>query len=214
MLYRHTVGDVMTEDVVTFRPDTPLPEAAALLDANDIVAAPVIDDDGAPVGVVSASDVLRHETGMPDPQGQDGDDERPWGKARARTAGTLMSSPVFTARADWTIPRVARELRRRHVKQLPVVDEDGLLAGIVTRSDLLDVFVRSDAEIREEVEQDVLGGILDLDEDAVAVEVREGTVILRGDVPEARLVPVVVGLCQGIDGVVAVDARLAAARAD
>ncbi|MFP8883068.1 CBS domain-containing protein [Streptomyces mangrovi] len=213
MLYRHAVGDVMTEDVVTFRPDTPLSEVAALLDANDIVAAPVVDADGAPVGVVSASDVLRHETGMPDPQGQDGDDERPWGKARARTAGALMSSPVFTARADWTIPRVARELRRRHVKQLPVVDEDGLLAGIVTRSDLLDVFIRSDAEIREEVEQDVLGDILDLDEDAVAVEVRDGVVTLRGDVPEARLVPVVVGLCQGIDGVAGVEARLAAARA-
>ncbi|URN11424.1 CBS domain-containing protein [Streptomyces radiopugnans] len=213
MLYRHTVGDVMTEDVVTFRPDTPLPEVAALMDANDIVAAPVVDDDGAPVGVVSASDVLRHETGMPDPQGQDGDDERSWGKARARTAGALMSSPVFTARADWTIPRVARELRRRHVKQLPVVDDDGLLTGIVTRSDLLDVFVRSDAEIRDEVEQDVLGDILGLDEGAVAVEVRDGVVTLRGDVPEPRLVPVVVGLCQGIDGVAAVDARLAAVRA-
>ncbi|MFP8939974.1 CBS domain-containing protein [Streptomyces fenghuangensis] len=211
MLYRHTVGDVMTEDVVTFRPDTPLSEVAALLDANDIVAAPVVDDDGAPVGVVSASDVLRHETGMPDPQGQDGDDERSWGKARARTAGALMSSPVFTARADWTIPRVARELRRRHVKQLPVVDEDGLLAGIVTRSDLLDVFIRSDAEIREEVEQDVLRDILGLDEDAVAVEVRDGAVTLRGDVPEPRLVPVVVALCQGIDGVAAVEAHLAAA---
>ncbi|WP_127357304.1 CBS domain-containing protein, partial [Actinacidiphila soli] len=100
MLHRRTVGDVMTEEVVTFRPDTPFHEVAALLDANDIAAAPVVDDDGAPVGVVSASNVLRHETGMPDPQGQDGDDERAWGKARARTAGALMSSPVFTARAD------------------------------------------------------------------------------------------------------------------
>lgn len=104
MLHRRTVGDVMTEEVLTLRPNTPFQEVAALLDANDIVAAPVVDDDGAPVGVVSAADVLRHETGMPDPQGQDGDDERAWGKARARTAGALMSSPVFTARADWTIP--------------------------------------------------------------------------------------------------------------
>ena len=45
--------------------------------ANDIAAAPVIDEEGAPIGVVSSSDVLRHETGMPDPQGQDGNDERP-----------------------------------------------------------------------------------------------------------------------------------------
>ncbi|MEU1697154.1 CBS domain-containing protein [Streptomyces hirsutus] len=184
-----------------------------MLDANDIVAAPVVDDDGVPVGVVSASDVLRHETGMPDPQGQDEDDEHAWGKARARTAGALMSSPVFTAHADWTIPRAARELRRRHVKQLPVVGDDGLLTGIVTRSDLLDAFIRSDDEIRGEIEQDVLGRILGLDEDTVAVEVRDGVVTLRGHVPEPRLVPVVVGLCQGVDGVVAVDAHLAAARA-
>ncbi len=75
MLHRRTVGDVMTEEVITLRPNTPFHEIAAL-DANDIVAAPVIDDEGAPIGVVSASDVLRRETGMPDPQGQDGNDER------------------------------------------------------------------------------------------------------------------------------------------
>ncbi|MEU3094037.1 CBS domain-containing protein [Streptomyces sp. NPDC006967] len=211
MLYRRTVGDVMTDEVVTFRPDTPLQEVAALLDANDIVAAPVVDDDGSPVGVVSASDVLRHETGMPDAQGQDGDDERSWDRARARTAGELMSSPVFTARADWTIPRAARELRSRHVKQLPVVGDDELLTGIVTRSDLLDALIRSDAEIRGEVEQDVLGRILALDEGTVAVEVRGGVVTLRGHVPEPRLVPVVVALCQGVDGVAAVNAHLATA---
>ncbi|MCF4136689.1 CBS domain-containing protein [Streptomyces sp. Tue 6430] len=91
-----------------------------------------------------------------------------------------MSSPVFTARADWTIPRAARELRRRHVKQLPVVGDDGLLTGIVTRSDLLDAFIRSDVEIRGEVEQDVLGRILGLVEGTVAVEVRDGVVTLRG----------------------------------
>ncbi|MFF7651740.1 CBS domain-containing protein [Streptomyces sp. NPDC007983] len=210
MLHRRTVGDVMTEEVVTFRPDTPFQEVAALLDANDIAAAPVLDDNGAPLGMVSASDVLRHETGRPDPQGQDGNDDRAWAKARAQAAGALMSSPVFTARADWTIPRAARELRRRHVKQLPVVGGDGLLIGIISRSDLLDAFLRSDLEIRDEVEQDVLGRILGLDEGTVSVAVRDGDVTLRGHVPEPRLIPVVVGLCQGVDGVVDVDAHLAA----
>ncbi|MDN5382864.1 CBS domain-containing protein [Streptomyces sp. LB8] len=214
MLHRRTVGDVMTEEVVTLRPDAPFHEIVSLMDANDVAAIPVVDDEGAPVGVVSASDVLRHETGMPDAQGQDGDDEHAWGKARARTASALMSSPVFTARADWTIPRAARELRDRHVKQLPVVDDHGFLIGIVSRSDLLSVFVRSDGDIRDEVEREVLGRILGLEEGTVEVEVREGAVTLRGDVPEPRLVPVVVGLCQGIDGVVAVDARLEAVRAE
>ncbi|GAA0912950.1 CBS domain-containing protein [Streptomyces thermoalcalitolerans] len=214
MLHRRTVGDVMTEEVVTLRPDAPFHEVVSLMDANDIAAAPVVDDEGTPIGVVSASDVLRHETGMPDPQGQDGDDERAWGKARARTASALMSSPVFTARADWTIPRAARELRERRVKQLPVVDDHGLLIGIVSRSDLLSIFIRSDDEIRDEVEREVLGRILGLEKGTVEVEVREGAVTLRGDVPEPRLVPVVVGLCQGVDGVVAVDARFETVRVD
>ncbi len=94
-----------------------------------------------------------------------------------------------------------------------MVGDDGLLTGIVTRSDLLDAFIRPDAEIRGEVEQDVLGRILGLEEGTVAVEAQDGVVTLRGHVPEPRLIPVVVGLCQGVDGVVAVDARLSAGHA-
>lgn len=214
MLHRRTVGDVMAKEVVTLRPDASFHEIVSLLDANDIAAAPVVDDEGIPIGVVSVSDVLRHETGMPDPQGQDGDDERAWGKARARTASALMSSPVFTARADWTIPRAARELLTKRVKQLPVVDDHGILIGIVSRSDLLNTLVRSDDEIRGEIERDVLKRILGLEEGTIAVEVQEGAVTLRGHVPEPRLVPVVVGLCQGVVGVVAVDARLTVARTE
>ncbi|MFJ5529021.1 CBS domain-containing protein [Streptomyces sp. NPDC093261] len=52
MLHRRTVGDVMTEEVITLRTDTPFHEIASLLDANDIAAAPVIDDEGVPIGVV------------------------------------------------------------------------------------------------------------------------------------------------------------------
>ncbi|MFI9601506.1 BON domain-containing protein [Streptomyces sp. NPDC052043] len=85
---------------------------------------------------------------------------------------------------------------------------------IVSRSDLLTAFIRSDVEIRGEVERDVLGHILGLEEGTVAVEVRDGAVTVHGHVPEPRLIPVVVGLCQGVDGVVAVDADLAATRAD
>nr|WP_259371116.1 hypothetical protein [Streptomyces sp. SCUT-3] len=58
---------------------------------------------------------------------------------------------------------------------MPVVGDDGLLTGIVSRSDLLDAFVRPDVEIRNEVEQDVLGRILGLDEGTVAVDVRTGS---------------------------------------
>ncbi|MEU9921255.1 BON domain-containing protein [Streptomyces griseoluteus] len=95
-----------------------------------------------------------------------------------------------------------------------MIGDHGVLTGIVSRSDLLETFVRSDVEIRGEVERDVLGRILGLEKGTVAVEVREGAVTLRGPVPDPRLVPVAVGLCQGVEGVVAVDAHLAAVRAD
>ncbi|MGX1887821.1 CBS domain-containing protein [Streptomyces sp. NPDC055287] len=135
------------------------------------------------------------------------------GQSPGPDRGRAHEHPAFTARADWTIPRAARELRRRHIKQLPVVGDDGLLTGIVSRSDLLDAFIRTDAEIRAEVEQDVLGRILGLDEGTVAVEVRDGAVTLRGQIPEPGLLPVIVALSQGIDGVVAVDTHLTAAQA-
>lgn len=216
MLHRRTVGDVMTREVITVRPETPLGEIAALLDANDIAAAPVVDEWRMPLGIVTASDVLRHESGLPEPLGADDEDEDDedeeedlaWARARARTAGTLMTSPVFAARAEWSVPQAARELHRRHVKQLPVVDQRGLLAGIVSRSDLLGVFCLPDDEIRKEIEEEVLGRILRLAGEEVTVEVNEGAVTLEGRLAERRLAPVVAALCQGVDGVVEVHSRL------
>ncbi|MGW7463953.1 CBS domain-containing protein, partial [Streptomyces xantholiticus] len=50
MLHRRTVGDVMTEELVTLRPNTPVQEVVGLLDANDIASAPVVGGGGGPRG--------------------------------------------------------------------------------------------------------------------------------------------------------------------
>lgn len=195
---RHrSVVDLMTPSVVTVRRATAFKEIARLLKEFDITAMPVIDESGHPVGVVSEADLLRR---------------RPTGGAA--TAEELMTSPAVTARPEWSVVRAARVMQRRRVKRLPVVDEEGRLVGILSRSDLIQLFLRRDHAIQEEILEDVLTRTLHLAPSAITVEVDDGLVTLSGTVPQPGLLPVVVRLCQSVDGVVDVDSRLACAEAE
>ncbi|MCX4744773.1 CBS domain-containing protein [Kitasatospora sp. NBC_01287] len=206
-MQHRTVHDVMTQGVVTARPDTPFKEVAGLFHRNDITAVPVVDDRDRPLGMVSEADLLRNEAVQPDPAGHSGaarlsPHER--ARAEAETAGALMTSPAITARPDWSIVEAARVMDREKVKRLPVVDEAGRLVGIVSRSDLLQIFLRHDAAIREEITHDVLGETLWLAPTAVEVTVHDGVVSLTGRVEQKSLIPIVERLCRSVDGVVAV----------
>lgn len=97
---------------------------------------------------------------------------------------------------------------RKHVKRLPVVDGTGRLVGIVSRADLLRVFLRRDRLIREEISGAVLSRTLGIGPDEVSVRVTDGRVTLRGTVDRRSLIPVVLRLCEGVDGVVDVTADL------
>ncbi|MFE6843809.1 CBS domain-containing protein [Streptomyces sp. NPDC057686] len=195
---RHrSVADLMTRTAVTVRRTTAFKEIARLLKEFDIIAVPVIDDTGRPVGVVSEADLLRR---------------RPAGGAA--TAEELMTSPAVTARPEWSVVRAARIMQRHQVKRLPVVDEQGHVVGILSRSDLIQLFLRRDHAIQEEILEDVLTRTLRLAPSAVTVEVDDGLVTLSGTVPRADLLPVVVRLCQSVDGVVDVDNRLTCAAAE
>ncbi|MGW2780190.1 CBS domain-containing protein [Streptomyces populi] len=209
---RHrTVGDLMTTSVVEVRRDTGFKEIAKLLAEYDITAVPVVDDDERVVGVVSEADLLRKEAAQLDPAGllpvlhPRPADRR---KAEATTAEGLMNGPAVTAGPRWTAVEAAQVMERHHVKRLPVVDEAGRLVGLISRADLLRVFLRGDSAIREEIAGDVLVHTLDVAPGAVAVHVVDGRVSLKGTVERKSLVPVVVRLCQGVDGVVDVSAEL------
>ncbi|MFE2245332.1 CBS domain-containing protein [Streptomyces lavendulae] len=195
---RHrSVADLMTRTAVTVRRTTAFKEIARLLKEFDITAMPVLDETGRPVGVVSEADLLRR---------------RPAGGAAA--AEDLMTSPAVTARPEWSVVRAARVMQRHRVKRLPVVDEEGRVVGILSRSDLIRLFLRRDQSIREEILEDVLTRTLHLAPSAVTVEVDDGLVRLSGTVPQPGLLPVVVRLCQSVDGVVGVDSRLTCAPAE
>lgn len=119
-----------------------------------------------------------------------------------------MNSPAVTARPQWTAVEAAQVMERHHVKRLPVVDEADRLVGLVSRADLLRVFLRGDNAIREEITGEVLLRTLGITPGAVTVRVVDGRVSLKGTVERKSLVPVVIRLCQGVDGVVDVSAEL------
>lgn len=107
-----------------------------------------------------------------------------------------MSAPAVCARPEWTVVEAARLMAVQNVKRLPVVDETDRLQGIVSRSDLLRIFLRRDDAIREEINRDVLQGTLGLVPSEVTVEVREGQVTLSGSVEFKSLVPIIERLCR------------------
>ncbi|MFE0642415.1 CBS domain-containing protein [Streptomyces sp. NPDC058877] len=181
------VGGLMTDGVVSALPATSFRDVVKMLAENDISGVPVVDGDDRVVGVVSESDLLaRHDL----------------------TAGELMTSPAVTVHAEETVADAARLMVRRGVERLPVVDEEERLVGIVTRRDLLCVYLRPDAEVRRRIREDVLAGAMELSGDAVDVHVLDGVATLSGRIRRRSQALVLVELAERVDGVVAVVDRL------
>ncbi|MFD3666274.1 CBS domain-containing protein [Streptomyces sp. NPDC058659] len=188
-----SVADLMTPAAVAVQRGTSFKEIARLLDEYGITAVPVVDDENRPVGVVSEADLLRRHSAKDGPS----------------TAEAMMSSPVLTARPSWTAVEAARLMERHRVKRLPVVDSEGRLIGVLSRSDLLQLFLRRDRSIQEEIREDVVVRILRLSPAAVHIDVDEGVVTLSGTLESADTAPILVRLCETVDGVVEVVDRLA-----
>ncbi|SDN50595.1 BON domain-containing protein [Streptomyces sp. cf386] len=206
-MHHRTVAELMTRDVVRARRDMPFKEIVRLLTENDVTAVPVVDDRDHPVGVVSEADLLRKSADQADPSGRTPVPRlEAWERAKAEgsRAEELMSAPALCARPEWNVVEAARLMETHHVKRLPVVDEADRLLGIVSRGDLLRIFLRRDDAIRDEIAEDVLRRTMGLDTSEVTVEVHEGHVGLRGSVEFRSLIPVIERLCRSVDGVVSV----------
>jgi CBS domain-containing protein len=133
------------------------------------------------------------------------------------TAGTLMTAPAITIAPDATIPAAARLMNSHHIRRLPVVDENGKLVGIVSRRDLLSVFLRPDADVAHDVRQ-VLDEIPVADPKDAIVTVHHGVVSLTGTMrPEPGdghdLIPLALRLIWDVDGVVDVVNKLGETKA-
>ncbi|TJZ58968.1 CBS domain-containing protein [Streptomyces piniterrae] len=193
------VGSVMTGDVVRAWRTTPRKDVESWLDTYDISGLPVVDTDDKVIGVVSTTDLrlTRQRTGSDEPP----------------TAGELMSAPAVTVRADDSLVRAARFMAEHRIERLPVVDEEARLVGIVTRRDLLRIFLRTDGEIRDEVIDEVMVRALWLTPQTVEVAVHDGVVTLRGRLENSADVGIAVSMTRQIDGVVGVVNRLTNLRA-
>ncbi|MEU3661341.1 CBS domain-containing protein [Streptomyces sp. NPDC032940] len=200
------VGDVMSDAVVRVQRGTPFKEIAHLLQDYDITAVPVVDAAERPVGVVSEADLLEKMWGV-EPDGSAGRGASAGAKASATDAAGLMTSPAVCARTDWSVVEAARVMARHGIKRLLVVDEGERLIGVVSRSDLLRVFLRKDRAIRTEILEEALVKTLRLPPSSVQVDVTHGHVVLSGRLPRHVPAPVLEELCRRVDGVVAVEFR-------
>ena len=215
------VSDVMTTSVVTVDRITPYQDIDRLLTENRISGVPVLKIGREVAGVVTEADLLAAE----DETNRRARMDSSVGRRRllhkqqpyvSLTAGILMTAPAITIGPDATIPAAARLMNTHHIRRLPVVDEHGKLAGIVSRRDLLSVFLRPDADIMHDARQ-VLDEIPITDPKDVTVKVRHGVITLTGTMqPEPGdshdLIPLALRLIWDIDGVVDVVNRLGETR--
>jgi len=209
------VRDVMTKKVVTVDRLTPFSEIVRLLTEHRISGVPVLMMGRHVAGVVSEADLLKLEDEevrrtRVEAQAAAGHWRRPHKPDWGLTAGALMTAPAVTIHPDATIPRAARVMTTHRVRRLPVIGQEGRLTGIVTRRDLLSVFLRPDDEVAERTRV-LLDDLLPADPGSITATVRDGVVILTGhpEAPEDRnLISMVIRLIWDVDGVIDVSNRL------
>ncbi|MEO3867644.1 CBS domain-containing protein [Nonomuraea sp. B12E4] len=205
-----TVADVMTTKVVTVTAATPFKDIAEALISGGISAVPVIDDGGHVLGMVSEADLLRKEefreefyregyrpplrARLRHPKGRQ--------KAEGDTAAELMTSPAVTISSGASAVSAARLMDAHDVKRLAVVDDNGRLVGIVSRRDLVKLFLRADEEIATEVRDDILDRRLWVNTDGIQVGVRQGVVTLSGWMERRTEAAIAVRMTGRVNGVV------------
>lgn len=203
-----TVRDVMTRAVVAAHLGAGYKAIIAALARNRIGAVPVIDDERKVVGVVSETDLLARLAAASRPHSgrHTSASQR---KLHGLTALELMTAPAVTVRAHVSIADAARIAARHRVRQLPVVDAKGALLGIVSRADLLTVFLRADDDIREQVDH-YAAATMHLQPEALEVDVEAGVVTLAGNLRRLLQVRQLEDYVRSIPGVVDLHSRLTA----
>jgi len=202
------VRDVMTTSVVTVDRITPFKEIAGLLAEHRISGLPVLKMGRRVAGVVTEADLLtaqaQTERRLHSARNRTWRPHRP--QHPSLTAVELMTAPAITIGPGATVSAAARLMNAHHVRRLPVVDSGGELVGIVTRRDLLSVFLRPDEKIATDVRR-VLDNLPLAEPASIGVTVRNGLVTLTGILTAApgyheNLIPLAIRLMWDIDGVV------------
>ncbi|ELR96805.1 putative transcriptional regulator, contains C-terminal CBS domains [Gloeocapsa sp. PCC 73106] len=138
----------MTPNPLTVQPETPLSEAIKILAEKRISGLPVVDDEGALVGVISDTDLMWQETGVePPPYIMFLDSviylenpkryEKEIHKALGQTVGEVMTSKPITITPEQSMREAARVMHDKNIRRLPVIDTEAKVVGIITRGDII-----------------------------------------------------------------------------
>lgn len=134
---KELVRNWMTQDVITVKPGTTLPEAHQVMMDEEIRRLPVVDDDGILIGIVTLGDV---RGAQPSPATSLSIWELNY-LLSSLTVETIMTPQPMTIGPEATIGAAARTMLEHRVSGLPVVEADGKLAGIITESDIFSMVV-------------------------------------------------------------------------
>jgi CBS domain-containing protein len=206
------VKDAMTTSVITISPDASLKEAAALFAEHAVGGLPVLDGSGSVMGVVTEVDILLKESGESPQGGLRGllhrdETQALESKVNAHTVEEAMSSPAITVEAERSVALAAGLMLDHGVNRLPVV-ERGELVGIITRHDLVRAFARSDSELERDIREEAFSGISWTED--LQLTVKNGEVVLRGEIDSKYDAEAVPDRIRAIPGVVSVDSELSA----
>lgn len=141
------VASVMTTDVLSFRGDTTVEAAMRAMVDRRVNGAPVVDDDGHVIGVITTSDLIVRESRLHFPTvisilsvtvelpGRNFDEDVH--KALGATVAEVMNDDPITITADDTVEQAATLMHRHDVSRLPILDTEGRLTGVVARADIM-----------------------------------------------------------------------------
>ena len=205
-----TVRDVMSTHVIAAHASATYKELAAMLHYQRVSAFPVVDEDNKVIGIVSETDLLAKvaiEGTVPQTL-QSLPHQRERSRVIGLTAVELMSRPAVTIGPDAPVSHAARLMYNKRVKRLPVVDADGTLIGIVSRSDVLSVYSKPDEQIRDEVTSELIRRAFLPDPGMFSVAVKDGIVTLAGNPESTEDGQDMVAAVRHMEGVVAVRDRL------
>jgi CBS domain-containing protein len=207
---QHTVESVMSSPVVTVTPETTFKECVRILRRKRVSGLPVVDTSGKLVGIVSEGDLLNKvERRDPDAYVLESRRHRlDRARASAMDVRSAMSTDVVSVEPGFPIALAAREMHTRGFKRLPVVDADGRVVGIVSRGDLLTVFLRTDRQIQADVVKVLADAMAKHGGHVLKGRVSQGVVELTGSFDERSRCQATVRAVTSIDGVVGVRSRM------
>ena len=192
------VVDLMTADVITASPETPIKAAARLMVRNKVSGLPVCDEDNCVVGIITEADFLRLEVAR----------EEAVHPQPVERVEEVMHRSVLTIGPDATVGDAARMMVINDVNRLPVTDGDGKSLGIISRLDVVAAFTRPDEIIEDEIKEDLLRRVLFVDPDDISVDVTNGVVSFSGEIGTRNEARLLAELARRLDGVMKVESKL------